>query len=1718
MKKFGRIALKTVLWIIASVIFLILLVVILIQVPAVQNFAKNKAVTFLQNKIHTKVEIGHITLGLPKLIVLEDVYFEDQKKDTLIAGDKLKVDISLLKLLKNKVEVNEINLEGITANISKGRDSLFNFDYIIKAFAGEQKKEPQPTDSTASMQFSIDKIILDKINIKYKDITTGNDVKFLLGHFDTRIKEFDLDKMKFSIPKVNLSDVNAKIIQTPVGSSIAQAAAVDTATQPLNMTLDLGEFDISKIKVDYSSAEMSAKVDLGKLLVQMDQVDLKNQKIGIQNIDLNNTNAGITFAKPQTVAKAAVKTVKKIDTLVSSPQKSGWAVSLKKMRLANNNIRFDNNAQKAIAKGLDPAHMNIKDLNVDVQDIVYTPDSSSGKINSITFTEKSGFQLKTFHTDFFYGAKSASLKDLLVETPNTVLQKEVTVTYPSIDAISKNIGALGVDADLDGSRLGLKDVTLLMPTMATMPQLKKVQNAVFRINGQVKGRVDNLKIQDLEILGLSATRIKASATMRGLPDVEKSYFDVNLKEFNTNRNDINKLVDASMIPPTVSIPANINLKGTFKGSMKTFNTKMALRSSYGAVDLTAAMKSGKRKGSETYSANIKANNLNVGALTKQPQMVGMITMSANVKGAGLDPKHASLQFNGNVHKAYVKGYSYQNLVLKGSASDGKYVAKATMKDPNINFSLDAKANMNKKYPAVSATLLVDSINLQNLHFVKDPMRFHGKLIADVPTADPDYLNANIQLTDMLVIQKAQRIKLDTVSLISTATADSSTLRLKAPMLNAHMAGKYKLTEIAPAMQDLISKYFNTAIATTVKTKAPVKKVKYSPQQFRFDVRLVKTPLVEQFVPQLKTLDPVNLTGRFNSQAGELVVDGSVPKVVYGTQTVNNMKLAVNTGNNALNYNLSVDEIKASSSVDLLYTSVSGNLQNNKLTTSLQVRDAAKKERFRIAGVLSVLPQQYQFSFVPDGLLLDYLPWTVNPDNALFYGEKGIMARNFTVTNSNQVLSVNSNPQQLNAPIDVTFRNFRIEALTKMAKQDSLQVGGVINGEANISNLQKSPVFTAALNVGDFSFKGDTVGNIAIKVDNQTANAYAANVSITGKGNQVDLKGMYYTAPSSRFDMDLNIVNLSMKSIEGFSFGSLRNASGNITGALKITGTPDAPSVRGDVNFNKVGFNVAMLNSYFTMPQESITFNNEGIRFNDFTLVDSTGNKAVVSGSVYTKKYTDYAFGLDIRTDNFRVINSTREDNKLYYGKLFLNSNIKIRGTMTSPVVDANITVNDATDLTVVLPTVDPSIEDRKGVVEFIDKDAPKLDSILLAKQLDSLRKSDVTGLDVSATINISKKANFHIVIDERNGDVVHMRGEASLNGAIDPSGKINLTGSYTVADGSYNLSYATVKRNFKFKPGSTITWTGDPTSANIDLTAIYVANVPPIDLVSSQLDAQSETMYKQKLPFNVNLNLKDQLLTPQITFDITLPDSNYSVSQEVINNVTTKLAQVRQDPNELNKQVLGVLILGHFIGDNPLQSQGGSTGVEGIVRNSVSGLLTDQLNNLAGNLITGVDLNFGVTSGEDYSSGTAQNRTDLNVGVSKRFLNDRLTVSVGNNFNLEGNQAGQKATNIAGNVSVNYKLSKDGRYTLRAYRKDEFVVIQGQIVETGLGFSLTVDYNRFQEIFRKRTEEEKALRRKYRQEQKQKEEEQKAQEKALEKKDEQTEQQQEEQKKAQTSN
>src|SRR2546423_1631155 len=258
-----------------------------------------------------------------------------------------------------------------------------------------------------------------------------------------------------------------------------------------------------------------------------------------------------------------------------------------------------------------------------------------------------------------------------------------------------------------------------------------------------------------------------------------------------------------------------------------------------------------------------------------------------------------------------------------------------------------------------------------------------------------------------------------------------------------------------------------------------------------------------------------------------------------------------------------------------------------------------------------------------------------------------------------------------------------------------------------------------------------------------------------------------------------------------------------------------------------------LGNEFKIDNQKLSVTENGFIFNQFTVRDSANNALVIDGNILTSNFTNYNFNLNVSAQNFMVLNSTKKQNKLYYGRLNITSNIHITGTEVKPVVDGSLTVNKETNLTIVIPQAEPGIQERQGIVQFVDMRAPENDSLF--KGVDTINKANVTGMDITANIIIDKEASFNIIVDEANGDFLNVKGEAQLSAGIDPSGKITLVGSYTLEQGSYQLAFNFIQRKFDIEKGSTIIWAGDPTSAELNVTAIYIANTAPLDLVQQQL-------------------------------------------------------------------------------------------------------------------------------------------------------------------------------------------------------------------------------------------------------------------------------------------
>jgi hypothetical protein len=1652
--------LRILLWCVGSIVALLLLLIILIQVPSVQNFVKDKAVTYLHKKIKTKVSLDHISIKFPKDVVLEGFYFEDQKKDTLLAGKRLEVDVDLFKLVSSELEINSVSLENTTANISRNKDGVFNFDYIIKAF---ESKEPKEDPDSKPFKISVVKVNLDNINFNFKDDFAKNDVKVKLTHFDTKFNKFELDKMNFDIPNINLNGLKLVLDQDAV-EKIAEVSVetVDTISKRKDFKLKLDKISLSKIDVSYDNkdSKLDSGIKLGNLDLTVNEIDLNKQLLDFDYFQLKNLSGNLRLGVKDKQIKAP-----SLDS--TAIKQSGWKVKLNNVDIKNIVFKFDDMQSKPTQKGIDYSHLDLSKFNLKAEKLSYRNNIISGNIKSLAANEKRGLEIQSLKTNFFYGPKNASLENLYVRTPQTLLQNKIKVQYASLDALKKDLGNLTLDANLDQSRIGFKDILLFAPDLQKTNPFKSNPNAILYLNTRLSGKVKDLTIPQFEMSGIGTTKVYLSGKIKGLPDAQKAYYDLDIKKLSSTSKDIYSFVPTGIIPKNIQLPSQLSLQGKFKGSVQNFKTNLALKSSFGNAKVDALFDQRIKK-REKYDATVYLLDFDLGRLIKNDS-IGKITLKVKVKGKGLDPKTAQAEFDGLVQKAVFNKYAYRDLALKGNIENGSFAVKSGMKDPNLNFDLTANGNTKDKYPAIQLKLNLDIADLEKLHLHAGPMKLRGNVDADIANSNPDFLNGKVFLSNVQVLQDAEPIVLDSIRVIAFSDESRNNIKISSQFLKAEVDGKYKLTTLVSAIKKSLSKYIDL--------KNPKVNGESDEQRLAFTLTVDNDPVLFKLVPKLTGLEPLKIEGKYNNVTDSLEIKGKIPRIVYADNTIADGKINIEAKENTLEYQISVATIERGS-LKIPFTSLSGKVENNILDYALEVKDAKDKQQYFIAGEFKAEDSKNIFKIDAENFVLNYDKWNIDPENAVEFGGKRLYVNKFFLENSGNELKIQSKGNQDNAPLQLDFVNFKIETIMNIVKKDKLLMQGLINGNAVADNVMTKPTFTSDIKIDDFAFKGEPVGDIAVKVDNKTNNLLNANVILTGEDNDVNLAGTYSIA-NGNLDFNLDLNKLNIKSIQGFSMDNIKEGTGYLSGNFKITGNASAPKVNGELNFNDTGFRVTKFDSYFKTKQEKITLQNDVITFDTFTFRDENDNELVINGTIKSEDYTNFDFGLTVVADDFRAIHSKEKDNDLFYGDLILDTKLNIKGTLENPVINGNIKINNETKFSVVLPQSDPSIADREGIVEFVDEDNVYLRQT--AEMEAKLNQSQLIGMDVSVAISIDKEAELTLVIDKGNGDYLNLKGEAELTGGIDPSGKTTLTGKYEFSDGAYEMNFNMIRRKFNIQKGSYIIWNGEPTMANVNITAIYKVEAAPIDLLGNQLSSESATIkntYKQKIPFNTLLKMNGELMKPEITFDIVLPDGNYDVSSTIVETTQQKLEQLRQEPAELNKQVFALLLLNRFIGENPFASESGGTSAESLARQSVSKILSQQLNDLAGELISGVQLEFDLESTDDYTSGTREDRTDLNVGVSKKLLDDRLKVTVGSSFAVEGQErANEESTNIAGDVALDYMLTKDGRYMLRAYRKNEYqVAVEGQVIETGVAFIITMSYNKFRELFHRSAAEKEMIR------------------------------------------
>lgn len=476
-----------------------------------------------------------------------------------------------------------------------------------------------------------------------------------------------------------------------------------------------------------------------------------------------------------------------------------------------------------------------------------------------------------------------------------------------------------------------------------------------------------------------------------------------------------------------------------------------------------------------------------------------------------------------------------------------------------------------------------------------------------------------------------------------------------------------------------------------------------------------------------------------------------------------------------------------------------------------------------------------------------------------------------------------------------------------------------------------------------------------------------------------------------------------------------------------------------------------LNTEFSVESEKIAFKNHNISMTNFKILDAEKNSAILDGSITLNQYAVADMSVNFKTKKFLLINSTKKQNDLLHAKAWVDTNVTVKGNENLYRINADLKLLKNSDVVYTVPNTNTEIARGEGVVKFIDQNAKK--SVII-KDLDKkeLEESQISGFDIKTKISVNEESQLTIIVDEQSGDNLNVNGNANLSFSMNPLGTMSLTGSYIVDDGRYKLNfYDLAKREFQIVKGGSVTWSGDVMEAQVNITTRYQTDaIPPFSSIN------------RKLPFYVDLDINGEILKPNLEFQLSMPDdfkSQYA-------NVYSYLQDINGQQTELNKQVFSLVLFNSFIVDNSTSS---TPLLNNTARNSLSKIFSSQLNRLTGG-INAVDINLGLKSYEFQNNGNTNSRTDLNLDLSKSLFQNKLVIKVSSNINLEGQESSdQNISDFIGDVILEYKLSDDGRYRLKAFRVEEYDdLAQGEISKTGVGFIILKDFDKINELFNKK--------------------------------------------------
>jgi hypothetical protein len=1345
--------------------------------------------------------------------------------------------------------------------------------------------------------------------------------------------------------------------------------------------------------------------------------------------------------------------------------------------LAESVFSYNDQKRDSVKNGFNYNHFTVDIDESQLQNFLILGDTTQFNVNTLLATDRqTNFKIKQLSTFFRLSQQSMEFLGLSLHAGESVISDTIIFRFKGQDQLSDFVPNVNVHANLHNTIIRPKDLSLFAPDASRLTQ-------PIYVSGVFNGRINKFKLSKMEI-GTGRSILRGSLDMDGLPDINETFIVLGLKNSRLDFKDLSFLFNDQVLARLVPM-GRVALDGEFLGYPTDFVAKGEFSGPLGRITSDINFKVNEKDFDRSvYSGKLALFNFHLGDYLNDTTNFQTVNLSGNVRGSGLTLKTADFILNGRVSTIGIRGYDYRNITTNARFASQLFNGLVKIQDPNLQLSAKGSIDLRDGRNVIQMHAELDTAFLHRLNLTEPEVFIHGNVDINTSGLHIDSLLGRADLADVRIMYKDKWLNLPEIHITSEREKQQRHITLNTTVASADVTGNFLLSDISSDMQILVHEMLlnirNDKDAINAYYAEKIIRPKSYQANFLVDIKDA-SPIIRLLDADVAISRKTRIEGKFTS---------GYTSILQVYSTVDSVRV-----NNALFLKTDV-EVTASKIADSTNVLAMGFINSGKqefgpkFKTRDLVAEAIWNENhidftldgdqqnqsnyLRLKGQVDFLRDSTHLKILPSSLKVLEKIWDFDPNNLITIKAKEIAVKELVLRNGGQFLALNGKVSaDPSKKLSLQVHDFDLTNLLPIIGRD---ITGTLDAVFDLNNYYVSPYVQNDLKIDSLTIDKFLIGDITGKnIWDPAERRFLINFFVDRAGSRtVDVEGHYNPRDKeSPLDVSATLQDANLKILEPFLEDNFSNIGGHVTGDFKVRGTLMAPEIdgEGEVNDGELMLNYLKTSYRFT---GVIALKPHSINFRNIELSDIYNNKGRLNGTINHNNFFGMRVNFDASFQNFQVLNTTPKDNSLFYGQGYATGDLNLFG----PISNLKITANARTDRNtrIFIPIGGTTEVEKKDFIKFVSFTDSTFQRSLLGELNNRI---DLTGVTMDFNLTVTPDAYCEIIFDIKAGDIIRGRGNGELQLQLNTAGEFNMFGPFEFTEGWYNFTlYDIINKDFVINRGSRINWYGDAYGGVLDISASYnqLASLGPI----MEDDAiANHPQLRRKYPVQVLLNLEGNMLSPTIAFDIVATDLPQTIILEgqppVQLDFRFQQFKNSMDEQELYRQVFSLIVLRRF---SPRES----FNTNGSFANSVSELFSNQLSNWISQVDENLEIDVDLSTLDKEAFNTFQLR------LSYTFLNGRLRVTrdattfYGNQNTLSGtNQQQNSLASIAGDWTVDYLLTADGKLRVKMYNRSNINPILNTLgqssLTTGVSISHMQSFNELKDLWksvrnRRKNEEE----------------------------------------------